>query len=101
MARVPADATAFAHRASRIMVNVAAIYATPDEEPTHEAWVTAFASALRQGDKGAYVNFLMDEGEAGVRAAYPDATWGRLAEVKRRYDPDNLFRVNHNIPQAR
>ena len=46
MARVPADATAFAHRASRIMVNVAAIYATPDEEPTHEAWVTAFAAAL-------------------------------------------------------
>ena len=101
MARVPADATAFAHRASRIMVNVAAVYATPDEEPAHEAWVTAFAAALRQGDKGAYVNFLMDEGEEGVRAAYPDATWDRLAEVKRRYDPDNLFRLNHNIPPAR
>ena len=83
------------------MVNVAAIYATPDEEPTHEAWVTAFADSLRQGDKGAYVNFLMDEGEEGVGAAYPDATRDRLAEVKRRYDPDNLFRVNHNIPPAR
>jgi hypothetical protein len=69
MARVPADATAFAHRASRIMVNVAAVYATPDEAPAHEAWVAAFAAALRQDDAGAYSNFLGDEGKAAVRAA--------------------------------
>ena len=46
----------------------------------------------------AYVNFLGDEGEERVRAAYPGATWDRLAEVKRRYDPENVFRLNQNVP---
>jgi hypothetical protein len=100
MARVPEDATAFAHRKSRIMVNVAAVYATTEEAPTHEAWVTEFAASLRQDDPGAYVNFLGAEGESRVRDAYPGATWDRLAEVKRRYDPTNLFRLNQNIAPA-
>jgi len=100
MARVPADATAFAHRGSRIMVNVAALYERPGEKATHEAWVTDFAAALRQGDGGAYVNFLGDEGEARIRAAYPGSTWDRLAAIKGRYDPTNLFRLNQNIPPA-
>jgi hypothetical protein len=100
MARVPADATAFAHRASRIMVNVASFYVGPDDKADREAWVEAFAAALRQGDAGAYVNFLADEGEARVRDAYPDGTWDRLVEIKRRYDPTNLFRLNQNVPPA-
>jgi FAD/FMN-containing dehydrogenase len=100
MARVPADATAFAHRGSRIMVNVAAFYDGPEDRPVREAWVTDFAAALRQGDSGAYVNFLGDEGEARIRDAYPGATWGRLAAIKARYDPSNLFRLNQNIPPA-
>ena len=100
MARVPVEATAFAHRASRIMVNVAAVYATPDEAPTHEAWVDAAVAALRQSDAGAYVNFLGDEGEERVRAAYPGPTWDRLAAIKKRYDPTNLFRLNQNVPPA-
>jgi FAD/FMN-containing dehydrogenase len=49
---------------------------------------------------GAYVNFMGDEGEDAVRAAYPDGTWDRLAAIKRRYDPDNLFRLNQNVPPA-
>jgi FAD/FMN-containing dehydrogenase len=100
MARVPADATAFAHRQRHTMVNVAALYTQPDEAATHEAWVTGFADALRQGDTGAYVNFLGDEGAARVRAAYPGATWDRLTAIKARYDPTNLFRLNQNIPPA-
>lgn len=100
MARVPADATAFAHRGSRIMVNVATLYDQPDESSTHQAWATNFAAALRQRDNGAYVNFLGDEGEARIRAAYPGPTWDRLAAIKRRYDPTNLFRLNQNIPPA-
>ena len=98
MARVPVDATAFAHRTSKIMANVAAVYASPDEKATHERWVTRFADALQQGDKRAYVNFVNDEGPARVRDAYPGATWDRLVEIKRRYDPTNLFRLNQNIP---
>ena len=98
MGRVPADATAFAHRNSKIMVNIAALYQNPEEKAAHETWVADFAAALRQSDSGAYVNFLGDEGEERVRAAYPGSTWDRLVEVKARYDPDNLFRLNQNIP---
>jgi FAD/FMN-containing dehydrogenase len=102
MARVPADATAFAHRGRRIMAALGAVWEQPgeDEAAAHEAWVTGFADALRQGDPGVYVNFVGDEGQARVREAYPGRTWERLAAVKRRYDPDNLFRRNQNIPPA-
>jgi len=101
MARVPVDATAFAHRKSRIMVNVAAFYTGPADRLVRETWVTAFAAALRQGDGGAYVNFLGDEGPERIRAAYPRATWDRLAAIKARYDPTNLFRLNQNITPRR
>jgi FAD/FMN-containing dehydrogenase len=100
MARVPADATAFAHRSSRIMVNVAALYERPDQAPEHEPWLSDFAAALHQSDGGAYVGFLGDEGEGRVREAYPASTWERLAAIKGRYDPTNLFRLNQNIPPA-
>jgi FAD/FMN-containing dehydrogenase len=100
MARVPVDATAFAHRKSRIMVNVAALYERPEEKAIHEAWVTNFAAALQQSDSGAYVNFLGEDGEARIRAAYPGRTWDRLCKIKARYDPNNLFRLNQNIPPA-
>ncbi|MGE5250197.1 MAG: FAD-binding oxidoreductase [Bacteroidota bacterium] len=100
MARVPSDATAFAHRNSRMMVNLAAIYQSPEEQPLHEAWVGEFMDLMQQEDTGAYVNFLGPESEARVRAAYPGSTWERLREVKRRYDPQNLFRLNQNIPPA-
>jgi FAD/FMN-containing dehydrogenase len=100
MARVPVEATAFAHRHSRIMANVAAFYDGPADRDRRQAWVDGAAAALQQGDEGAYVNFLGDEGPERVRRAYPGSTWDRLVEVKRRYDPDNLFRRNHNIPPA-
>jgi FAD/FMN-containing dehydrogenase len=100
MARVPAEDTAYAHRGRRIMVALGAVYERAEESPAQEAWVTGFADALRQGDAGVYVNFLGDEGEGRVREAYPGSTWDRLADVKRRYDPTNLFRLNQNIPPA-
>jgi FAD/FMN-containing dehydrogenase len=100
MARVPADATAFAHRGRRIMAALGAVWERPEEAATHQAWVTGFAAALRQGDPDVYVNFVGDEGPARVREAYPGSTWERLAAVKRRYDPGNLFRRNQNIPPA-
>ena len=100
MARVPAEATAFAHRQSRIMVNLAAFYNGPEDQVMREAWVANFAAALRQGDNGVYVNFLGDEGTECIREAYPGSTWDRLAAIKARYDPTNLFRLNQNIPPA-
>ena len=100
MARVPANATAFAHRTSRIMVNVASFYEGAEDHDRRAAWVDGLFTALRQDDGGAYVNFLADEGEARVRDAYPGSTWDRLAAIKARYDPTNLFRLNQNIPPA-
>jgi FAD/FMN-containing dehydrogenase len=101
MARVPVDATAFAHRTSRIMVNIAAFYDGPEDKPRRGQWVTDFVAALHQSDDGAYVNFLDAEGPERVRAAYPGSTWNRLVDIKRHYDPDNLFRLNQNIPPAK
>ena len=100
MARVAPEATAFAHRQSRVMVNVAAMYIGPTDRVVKEAWVRDLASALRRGDDGAYVNFVNGEGPDRVRDAYPGATWDRLAAIKAQYDPGNLFRRNHNIPPA-
>jgi FAD/FMN-containing dehydrogenase len=101
MASVPADATAFAHRHSRMMVNVAAMFERPEELAGHQAWVEGLAADMRDGDDGAYAGFLADEGAERVRAAYPGATWDRLAAIKATYDPDNVFRLNQNIPPAR
>jgi FAD/FMN-containing dehydrogenase len=100
MARVPAEATAFAHRASRIRVNVAAFYEGAEDRARRQAWVSRFAAALRQNDAGAYVGLLGQEGQARVRAADPGSTWERLRAIKARYDPTNLFQLNQNIPAA-
>jgi FAD/FMN-containing dehydrogenase len=100
MARVPANATAFAHRDKRILANVATIYERPDERPVHAEWVDELARDLQTADGAAHVGFLGDEGDERVGAAYPGSTWDRLREIKARYDPDNLFRLNQNIPPA-
>jgi hypothetical protein len=99
MARVPSDATAFAHRDRMMMAGLAAIFEDVNEEPVHQAWVDGFAAALDPAP-GAYVNFLANESESRVREAYPGPTWDRLREIKRRYDPTNLFHLNQNIPPA-
>ena len=96
-ARVPADATAYAHRSKRMLVNVAAFYQGEDDREVRRSWVTEFARALQPGDDAAYVGFLTDDGPARIRAAYPGATWDRLRRVKATYDPENLFRLNQNI----
>jgi FAD/FMN-containing dehydrogenase len=98
VARVPMDATAYAHRDRRLMANVAAIY-DDEDAAAHEEWADGFASALSY-DSDAYVNFLGDVDEDRVRDAYPGSTWDRLTDIKAKYDPDNLFRLNQNIRPA-
>jgi FAD/FMN-containing dehydrogenase len=97
MARVPDAATAFGHRKAKMMVNVAVLSPTPEENPEHDAWAGSLATAVSSDSSAAYVGFLGDEGEQGVRRAYPPATLERLAAVKREYDPDNVFRLNTNV----
>jgi FAD/FMN-containing dehydrogenase len=101
MARVDPDATAFAHRPRRYFVAIIGIWldATEDAAP-HETWTGELWRTIRSEGTGVYVNFLEVEGADRVREAYPGATFSRLAAVKRRYDPGNLFRFNQNVPPA-
>ena len=98
--RVGVRDTAYAHRNSQIMLNLINFYADETDRPRRRKWVEDLMAALRQGDEGAYVNFLGPESPQRVRAAYPGATWDRLRQIKRRYDPENVFRRNQNIPPA-
>jgi FAD/FMN-containing dehydrogenase len=101
MARVPADATAFAHRDSRVMASFITFCENSGDLPAHQAWAQAGIAAIDQGDRGVYVNFVADEGKARVHEAYPGATRERLAAIKAKYDPTNFFRRAHNIaPKA-
>src|SRR4029450_10833862 len=85
LARVPNDATAFAHRRPRLFVNIAAMYMGPGEEDTHDAWVAGLADSLGRDAAGGYVGFLGEEDEGTVRAAYPGSTWDRLGARRRRH----------------
>lgn len=99
IARVPSDATAFAHRGHDLMVTTVALAAVPETVPAVDAWSDGLESALGLAGP-AYANFLAKPGEESSRRAYPGTTWDRLASVKATYDPDNVFRSNHNVPPA-
>ena len=77
-----------------------AFFPRPEERDLHQAWADGFAAALANGGPGVYANFLADEGTRRVREAYPGTTWNRLVDVKRRYDPSNVFRLNQNVPPS-
>ncbi|HEY6014633.1 MAG TPA: FAD-binding oxidoreductase, partial [Candidatus Limnocylindrales bacterium] len=76
-ARVPADATAFAHRDAPVMLLVITPYEDPSTEPVHVAWTVALHDALAANDAGVYSNFLEVEGDARIRAAYPNGAYER------------------------
>lgn len=72
----------------------------PTDAPRNIAWVKEYHNALRPfSEEGAYVNFLMDEGDERIKATYRD-NYPRLAAIKAKYDPDNLFQFNQNIVPA-
>jgi FAD/FMN-containing dehydrogenase len=99
MARVGNDATAFAHRERRYFFAIIGLWFDPAEDPVrHSAWTEALWQVIRPEGAGVYVNFLENEGPGRVRDAYPPATFARLAAIKQRYDPQNMFRFNQNIP---
>lgn len=97
VSRVPEKATAFANRDVSHAININAVWSEPGEDDTHIDWARTFFAATEPfSSGGVYVNFLGVEGEDRVRAAY-GVNYDRLAQVKRQYDPTNLFRVNQNI----
>lgn len=97
MARVPAEVTAFAHRRQPVLLTIITVFSDPAEAKVHEAWTESLWRAIRGSGSGVYSNFLEDEGEDRVREAYPGTTYPRLVQVKRAYDPTNLFALNQNI----
>ena len=101
-ARVPAEATAFRYRQAAHNLDIHAQWVPDGDDPApHRAWAHDTRRAVRHASAGGgYVNFIDgDLGDERVRAAY-GANYGRLAEVKAAYDPDNFFRFNHNIVPA-
>ncbi len=100
MARVPGDAAAFGWRDRRALMWLITPYEEIGQAAATEAWTASFRGELPTDDAATYVNFMGDEGADAVHSAYPASSWARLRELKRRYDPDNVFRANHNIRPA-
>ena len=101
--RVAPEATAFGRRDLCFNISALGIWDDPAQDAGHIAWARRTAAALesRSVTGGGYLNYgATDEPVARVRAAYGDAKFEKLRQVKRRYDPGNLFRFNHNIPPA-
>jgi FAD/FMN-containing dehydrogenase len=97
---VAPEETAWAYRDA----NWNSVFAGVDRDPANRdeirAWSVAYHEALDPYSAGGtYVNMMMDEGQERVRAAYRE-NYDRLARVKKEYDPDNFFHVNHNIQPA-
>lgn len=97
VARVASDATAYSHRGAGAVIAISAGAEGPSDLEASTAWAEQLASAIRPRAVGAYVNFLENEGEGRIRAAYGGSTYARLVGVKRCWDPTNLFRMNQNI----
>jgi FAD/FMN-containing dehydrogenase len=99
-ARVGEDETAFGGRSAGHTFNITAVTATGEGFDQEREWVRNFWSALEPYHTSVYVNFLMEEGEERIRQAYGAEKYYRLKALKRRYDPDNFFRLNQNIGPA-
>ncbi|MPZ73844.1 MAG: hypothetical protein GEU74_11535, partial [Nitriliruptorales bacterium] len=98
IARVPPHGTAFAQRQAPFLLSAVARSSRPDDDAHHDAWAAAACEAVAADSAGtSYLNLTGQAGESQVRAAYPDATYARLVAVKDRFDPDNVFHLNHNI----
>lgn len=99
MNRVAAGATAFGHRDSGFVVNIIGAWSEPGDNQRHIDWARGLFTALQPYARGAYINFLGDEGQERVRSAY-GSNYERLVALKNKYDPANLFRLNQNILPA-
>ncbi len=94
---VAPDATAFGHRDASFAAVIAGMWPDPADNPAHIAWVKDYHAAVTpHSEPGGYVNFASADDQARVADSY-GSNYPRLREVKRRYDPDNLFHLNQNI----
>jgi hypothetical protein len=96
--RVGESETAFNNRDAGFTFNINGNSKTAEGFEAERAWARGYWSALEPHHTSVYVNFLMDQGEEAIRLAYGPDKYDRLKALKRRYDPDNFFRLNQNIP---
>ena len=101
ISRVDENATAYNGRSAGHTINVNATTATADGFEEECNWSRNFWTELKPYHQSVYVNFLMDEGEDRIREAYGAEKYDRLAKLKAKYDPENMFRLNQNIKPAR
>lgn len=95
--RIDPDTTAVAHREPGFDVNIVAAWPPPDPgSESYIVWVREGWNQMKPYGEGLYVNFLSDEGDAGVEAAFGERLT-RLTALKDRYDPSNFFRLNANV----
>jgi FAD/FMN-containing dehydrogenase len=96
--RVHEDATAFAHRGERFNLLIVGIWRGRENDTAHMRWVRELWDALQPfASRRVYVNYLGEEGRDRIKEAYGEAKYERLVQLKRKYDPQNLFRSNQNI----
>jgi FAD/FMN-containing dehydrogenase len=93
----PEEMMAFSHRDALCVLNIVSKWTDPGESEKHMKWTRAFAEAMAPFSSGVYVNFLGEEGEDRVRAAYRPDKYERLIALKNIYDPENFFSLNQNI----
>ena len=95
--RIPENSTAYAHRKTPFVLNIHTRWRNRSNDEKCISWARDFHSATAPFAQGVYVNFLSDEGEDRIKDAYTNEVWDRLVQVKKKYDPKNLFRMNQNI----
>ncbi len=96
--RVPENETAFAHRKTPFVLNIHTRWRNASDDERCLAWARDFHSSTQQYAQGVYVNFISDMGEDRAKEAYTPEVWNRLVELKNKYDPQNMLRLNQNIP---
>jgi FAD binding domain/Berberine and berberine like len=101
ISRVQDDAMAASYREAPYMWHPIACWQDPADTEREIAWVRETSEALRPFTTGVYLNFEQDEGEEHVKTGFSKEKFRKLTELKAKYDPENLFRVNQNIPPAR
>ena len=95
--RISQEATAFPHRYTPFLLNLHTRWREVEGDEKAIQWAKDFHDATRPYSQGVYVNFLSEEGADRVREAYTENVWEMLVNVKRKWDPENVFRMNQNI----
>jgi FAD/FMN-containing dehydrogenase len=100
IADVPDEESAYSQRGTLVELVVGSRWTDPAEDGQRMAEARRYAASMEPYASGAYVNVLSDEGQEGIRRAYSPAKLARLTKLKDHYDPDNLLRLNQNIPPS-